>query len=59
MPAVEFAAQLQDTGTYVGRTSQVVKYIGATCLDLNIRFVSPASLGLNEPLLREKDLEWR
>lgn len=43
-----------DTGTYVGRTSQVVEYIGASRLNLNIRFVPPSSLGLNEQQLHEK-----
>lgn len=45
---------LGDTGAYVGRTSQVVEFIGASRMGLNIRFVPPDSLGLNDRLLREK-----
>jgi len=45
---------LEDLGAYVGRTSQVVEYIGSTRMDLKIRFVPPASLGVSEHLLREK-----
>ena len=36
-----------DIGEYIGRTSQVVEYIGATSMALTIRFVAPASLGLD------------
>jgi hypothetical protein len=45
---------LEDLGTYVGRTSQVVEYIGSTRMDLKVRFVPPGSLGVSEHLLREK-----
>jgi len=40
--------------TYIGRTSQVVEYIGSTRMDLTIRFVPPASVGFDEQLLSEK-----
>ena len=40
-----------DLGRYVGRTSKVVEYVGASRLDLTIRFVPPASLGLDEARL--------
>ncbi len=43
-----------ETGAYVGRTSRVVEYIGASRLNLKIRFVPPSSLGLNEQTLQEK-----
>jgi hypothetical protein len=37
-----------DLAHYVGRTSNVVEYIGSTRMKLTIRFVPPASLGLDE-----------
>ena len=43
-----------DLSRYVGRTSLVVEYIGATRLNLSIRFVPPAMLGLDEALLKQK-----
>ena len=41
----------EDSDRYVGRTSNVVEYIGPTCTRLSIRFVAPASLGLDEKRL--------
>lgn len=43
-----------DLPHYVGRTSCVTEFIGATELKLTIRFVPPRSLGLNEALLAER-----
>ena len=40
-----------DLGRYIGRTSKVVEFVGAARLDLTIRFVTPASLGLDEAKL--------
>jgi hypothetical protein len=40
-----------DLAHYVGRTSNVVEYVGATRLGLTIRFVAPSSLGLDEARL--------
>jgi hypothetical protein len=41
-----------DLNHYVGRTSHVVEYVGNQRLNLVIRFVSPASLGLDEARLK-------
>lgn len=40
-----------DLTHYVGRTSNVVEYVGAGRMGLTIRFVPPASLGLDEARL--------
>jgi len=40
-----------DLPTYVGRLSNVVEYIGATRMNLTIRFVAPSSLGFDEKRL--------
>jgi hypothetical protein len=40
-----------DLAHYVGRTSHVVEYVGAQRMALTIRFVTPASLGLDEARL--------
>lgn len=40
-----------DLTHYVGRTSRVVEYIGSARMALTIRFVAPASLGLDEARL--------
>lgn len=37
---------------YVGRVSQVVEYVGAQLLRVEVRFVAPASLGLDEARLQ-------
>lgn len=41
----------RDLPHYVGRLSRVVEYVGAQRLALDIRFVSPASVGLDEARL--------
>jgi len=41
-----------DLRHYVGRTSHVVEYVGNQRLNLSIRFVPPASLGLDEARLK-------
>lgn len=40
-----------DLTHYIGRTSNVVEYVGAGRMGLTIRFVTPASLGLDEARL--------
>ena len=40
-----------DLSDYIGRTSRVVEYVGNQRLNLGIRFVHPASLGLDEARL--------
>jgi hypothetical protein len=40
---------------YVGRTSHVVEYIGATRIRGSIRFVPPSSLGIDEAALKKDD----
>ncbi len=40
-----------DLNEYIGRTSRVVEYVGNQRLNLGIRFVHPASLGLDEARL--------
>lgn len=40
-----------DLTSYVGRLSKVVEYVGPTRLNLTIRFVPPATLGLDEKAL--------
>ena len=44
---VSWADGLGDLGHYVGRTSNVVEYVGAARLKLSIRFVPPSELGLD------------
>jgi hypothetical protein len=48
---VAWADGRNDLDHYIGRTSNVVEYVGAGRLRLTIRFVSPASLGLDEARL--------
>lgn len=43
-----------DLTHYVGRTSNVVEYVGSQRLNLAIRFVPPSRLGLNEKALAAK-----
>ena len=43
-----------DLNHYIGRTSQVVEYVGPELLSLTIRFVAPASLGLDENRLKRQ-----
>ncbi len=49
---VAWADGRADLNHYVGRVSHVVEYVGPTRLDLTIRFVPPALLGLDESRLR-------
>jgi DAPG hydrolase PhiG domain len=42
-----------DLGRYVGRTSQVVEYIGSTRMRLDICFVPPSSVGLDPARLAQ------
>lgn len=42
------------TGAYVGRTSNVIEYIGAARIKGAIRFVPPSSLGIDEAALAER-----
>ena len=48
---VAWADGRADLPYYVGRTSKVVEYVGASRLDLDIRFVTPGTLGLDETRL--------
>jgi len=43
-----------DLNHYIGRTSQVVEYVGHELLTLTIRFVAPAILGLDEARLKRQ-----
>ena len=49
---VAWADGRSDLQHYVGRTSHVVEYVGNQKLNLDIRFVPPASLGLDEERLK-------
>jgi hypothetical protein len=49
-----WADGLGETGAYVGRTSNVVEYVGSARLRLAIRFVPPSTLGLDEGELAAK-----
>jgi hypothetical protein len=49
-----WADGLGETGTYIGRTSNVVEYVGSERLRLAIRFVPPSALGLDEHELAAK-----
>jgi len=49
---VAWADGRSDLQHYVGRTSHVVEYVGNQRLNLAIRFVTPASLGLDEARLQ-------
>jgi hypothetical protein len=49
---VAWADARADLTHYVGRTSNVVEYVGNQRLNLAIRFVPPASVGLDEARLR-------
>ncbi len=49
---VVWADDRADLQHYVGRISKVVEYVGPSRLDLDIRFVAPGSLGLDEPGLK-------
>ena len=43
-----------DLNHYIGRTSQVVEYVGPELLSLTIRFVAPANMGLDENRLKRQ-----
>ena len=48
-----------DLNHYIGRTSKVVEYVGPELLSLTIRFVAPASMGLDENRLkRQGEVAW-
>ena len=49
---VAWADGRSDLQHFVGRTSHVVEYVGNQKLNLDIRFVPPASLGLDEERLK-------
>ncbi len=51
---VAWADGLSDLNHYIGRTSQVVEYVGHELLNLTIRFVSPSSMGLDEARLKQQ-----
>ncbi len=53
--ASRWADGLGELPHYVGRTSHVDEFIGATMTKLAIRFVPPESLGLEAAMLRERD----
>lgn len=52
--SAKWADGRSDLNHYVGRTSQVVEYVGPELLSLTIRFVSPASMGLDENRLKRQ-----
>lgn len=43
-----------DLGYFIGRTSNVVEFIGNECLRLTIRFVPPSQLGIDEAELKRR-----
>lgn len=43
-----------ETGEYLGRTSNIVEYIGPTCMNVGVRFVRPSSIGFDEARLAER-----
>ncbi len=52
--SAQWLDQRSDLHHYIGRTSQVVEYVGAELLRLTIRFVPPASLGLDDIRLQRQ-----
>lgn len=48
---VAWADGRSDLNHYVGRTSRIVEYLGARCMHVWLRFVSPATLGFDESRL--------
>ena len=52
--SAKWADGRSDLNYYIGRTSQVVEYVGPELLSLTIRFVSPASMGLDESRLKRQ-----
>ena len=57
-PRAHISAQWEDGRSdldhYIGRTSHVVEYVGPELLSLTIRFVAPASMGLDEDRLKRQ-----
>ena len=51
---VAWADGRSDCTHYIGRTSKVVEYVGHELLELTIRFVSPALMGLDEDRLKRQ-----
>lgn len=51
---VAWADGRSDLSHYIGRTSKVVEYVGHELLNLTIRFVSPASMGMDEHRLKQQ-----
>jgi hypothetical protein len=51
---VRWADGRDDPSHFVGRTSHIVEYIGAKCLNVRLTFVSPSTLGFDETRLEEQ-----
>ena len=52
--SAKWADGRSDLNHYIGRTSQVVEYVGPELLSLTIRFVAPANMGLDENRLKRQ-----
>ena len=52
--SVGWADGRDDLEHYVGRTSNIVEYLGSEMVKLSITFAAPASMGLNEKLLEQR-----
>ena len=52
--SAQWADGRSDLNHYIGRTSRVVEYVGPELLNLTIRFVAPATLGLDEERLQRQ-----
>jgi len=52
--SVKWVDGRSDLNHYIGRTSQVVEYVGPELLSLTIRFVAPVILGLDEDRLKRQ-----
>jgi hypothetical protein len=48
---VGWADGRSDLAGYVGRTSNIVEYLGSACLNIRLRFVPPGELGFDESAL--------
>src|SRR5690606_27160202 len=48
---VRWADGAGETGAYIGRTSNIVEYVGPARLNVAVRFVPPSSIGFDEALL--------
>ena len=51
---VGWADGRDDLEHYVGRTSNIVEYLGSELVKLSISFITPASMGLDENILAER-----